>query len=482
MPMPVALLILGAWTALRLIVAALTPLAPDEAYYWVWSRALAAGYLDHPPMVALWIRAGTWIAGDTGLGVRLFSPLAAAVGSLLLARDAEDLLPGRRAGFTAAALLNATLLLGAGAVIMTPDTPLLLFWTAVLTCLGRLHATGRGVWWLAAGVAAGLALDSKYTAVLLLPALLLWLLAVPGLRHWLRNPYPWLGGVLAAAVFAPVVWWNAQHGWASFAKQGARTGDWDPARALQFLGELFGGQFLLATPLLALLFGAGIVLAARRGWRRDPAWTLLALLTLLPAVVFVQHAVGDRVQANWPAVLYPAAAIAAAGLAPGWQRLRGPAMALGFAVTAVAYAQATLRPFPVPPQLDPTTRLTGWPDLAAEVAVVAWETKARFVAVEPYGAASELALLLPPDLPVLGLDARWRQFNLQDAGPLVEGKAGLKLHQIHPGDPEPGVWQQMQPLRDNPPGQGGMAGDPYRLYRVSGWTGHAAMVALPRPE
>ena len=48
------------------------PLAsPDEAYYWVWSRALAAGYLDHPPMVALWIRAGTWIAGDTALGIRL---------------------------------------------------------------------------------------------------------------------------------------------------------------------------------------------------------------------------------------------------------------------------------------------------------------------------------------------------------------------------------------------------------------------------
>ena len=48
---------LAALTALRLIVAAATPLAPDEAYYWVWSRALAPGFLDHPPMVALWIRA-----------------------------------------------------------------------------------------------------------------------------------------------------------------------------------------------------------------------------------------------------------------------------------------------------------------------------------------------------------------------------------------------------------------------------------------
>ena len=56
---------LAALTLFRLVVAAALPLSPDEAYYWVWSRALAPGYLDHPPMVALWIRAGTWLAGDS---------------------------------------------------------------------------------------------------------------------------------------------------------------------------------------------------------------------------------------------------------------------------------------------------------------------------------------------------------------------------------------------------------------------------------
>ncbi len=147
---------MAAWllplTLLRLLVAAATPLAPDEAYYWVWSRALAPGYLDHPPMVALWIRAGTSVGGDGAFGVRLLSPLAAALGSFLLFWAAEDLLPGRRAGAWAAALLNATLLLGVGAVTMTPDTPLLLFWTAALWALCRFHATGNGAWWLVAGV------------------------------------------------------------------------------------------------------------------------------------------------------------------------------------------------------------------------------------------------------------------------------------------------------------------------------------------
>ena len=172
-------------------------MAPDEAYYWVWSHALAPGYLDHPPMVALWIRAGTLLAGEGNFGVRLLGPFAAALGTVLLVRAGDDLLPGRGAGLRAAVLMNATLLFAVGATTMTPDTPLLLFWTMTLWALARLHATGRGHWWLVAGVAAGLALDSKYTAALLAPAILLWLAAVPAMWVWLRRWQPYAAGLLA---------------------------------------------------------------------------------------------------------------------------------------------------------------------------------------------------------------------------------------------------------------------------------------------
>src|ERR1700722_4668579 len=94
---------LAVLTLIRLLVASVTPLAPDEAYYWVWSRALAPGYLDHPPMVALWISAGTSLAGTGALGIRLLGPISGALGSVLLFDTAERLFPGRRAGVTAAA-------------------------------------------------------------------------------------------------------------------------------------------------------------------------------------------------------------------------------------------------------------------------------------------------------------------------------------------------------------------------------------------
>jgi 4-amino-4-deoxy-L-arabinose transferase-like glycosyltransferase len=455
-----ALLLLAALTVTRLVVAALLPLSADEAYYWVWSRALAPGYPDHPPMVAVWIFAGTALLGDTALGVRLLAPLAAAAGSILLADAAEKLLPGRRAGIAAAAMLNATLLFGVGSVTMTPDTPLLLFWTATLWALARLHASRNGRWWLAAGVAAGLGLDSKYTAVLLAPAILLWLLAVPAMRRWFWRWQLWAAAALAALLFALVVAWNAGHGWVSFARQGGRAGDWRPARAAQFLAELVGGQAGLATPLLAVLLAAGTVWALRRAWRGDPAATLLAALSLLPAAVFVQHAFGDRVQANWPCVCYPAAAIAAAGLG-------GPAIGLGAALTLLAWMQAVADPVALPRRLDPALiRLGGWPGLGGQVQLAARREAAAYVATDNYGLAAMLAWLLPRDLPVAGTDPRWALFNLPQIAPIHAGP-GLVVRSLRNGGPlDPQDWVAARLAARAIRERRGILAETYDLYRV----------------
>jgi 4-amino-4-deoxy-L-arabinose transferase-like glycosyltransferase len=525
---------LAAITLVRLAVANAVPLAPDEAYYWIWSRALAPGYLDHPPMIALWIRAGTTLAGETPLGVRLLGPLSVAVGSCLLADAAERLLPGRHAGLVAAALFNATLLAGVGSVIMTPDTPLLFFWTATMWALARFatvssptaaaraesasplaeprpalpftsthviagprvqslprvpdrSGSGSGApslrtsppmagrWLLAAGVFAGLGLASKYTATLLWPGIALWLLWVPTLRPLLRRPLPWVAAILGLLLFLPVMVWNGDHDWAGLLRQGGRVTDWHAARAAQFLGELVGGQIGLATPLVFLLCAAGLASAVRLTWRhRDPGFSLLTALSLPPVLVFVQHAFGDRVQGNWPAIIYPAAVIAAAALAtPRWVRLRGPSLGLGFAITGLVYLQAATGVLPIPPAVDPIARqLSGWNGLAEQIEAVRRQAGAGYVVADQYALASELAWTLPAGTRIVGFDPRWALTTLGPAR--LEGQIGLLV--VPARSEVPPQWRDPESLETISRGV-----DHYALFRVKAGPAQASMVDLPRP-
>ncbi|EHH68621.1 glycosyltransferase family 39 protein [Gluconobacter morbifer] len=391
---------------LRLFMAAFLPLMPDEAYYWVWSRHLQGGYLDHPFMVALWIRIGTWFCGDTPLGVRFLGPLSVLPGSWALYHAARRLLPSivwPLSGWRAALLLNSTLMLGLGAATMTPDTPLVFFVACALYTLSRavepaISPLRALPWWLLTGVLLGLGFDSKYTAVLLVAALGGAVLTTARFR---RQPGPWLAIPVFLAATTPVLVWNAGHHWASFMRQGGRAGDWHPARAFQFLGELIGGQIGLATPLIFVLFGLGIMVSVRRN-------RLLAWLALLPLAVFVFHAFGDRVQANWPAVLYPVLALAAVqtGRRVKW------AAASGLFLTGLVCLQALCSLLPLSPHRDPVLRQTGgWNDFARQIALKARQEGATALVVEDYGLASELALNQTL-LPVLGTDPRWALFHL----------------------------------------------------------------------
>ncbi len=412
------LALLAALAVLRLVAAGVIPLTEDEAYYRLWAQSPRLGYYDHPPMIAWWIWAGVRLAGDTALGVRLL-PVAASLVSTLLVFDLGQRLPGRRAGLTAALLYNATITVGAGALLAVPDVPASLFWVLALWAMAR--ADVRPAFWLCAGASAGLACLSKYSALFLAPGAVLWLALTQEGRRTLRTPWPWLAAGIAAGIFLLNVAWNAQHHWLTFAKQFGRVGA--SRFAPRYLAELLAAQFLLLNPLVAVLAGSGAALA----WRTKDRIGLMALLTGLPfAAYLLVHSLHDRVQAHWPVPLYAGAALLAALAADGatgWRRRLARAAPLGLALSALGLGYMSL-PNSLLPKGDPADVLRGWPMLAEQVEGVAEAHGAAWIGTMSYGVDGLLQAQPGLRLPAVQLNERDRWTDLPTS-PADLSKPGL---------------------------------------------------------
>ncbi|HEY3149603.1 MAG TPA: glycosyltransferase family 39 protein, partial [Dongiaceae bacterium] len=425
--------------ALRLIAAAFTPITFDEAYYWMWSKHLAGGYYDHPPMVAVVIRLGTLIAGDTEFGVRLVSILLALPMSWAIYQAGAILFGSRRVAASSAILLNITLMAAVGTMIVTPDASLLVASSLLLFALAKVLHTGQGVWWLAVGAAAGCALLSKYTALFFGPAILIWLLAVPKLRHWLISPWLYLGGLVALVLFAPVILWNADHGWVSFIKQmgRARIEDFHPV----FIAELIPTQIAFATPLVWMLGAMGLYALFRRRAGALPARVLVNAMFWVIVAYFVWHSLHARVEANWFAPVYPAFVIAAAVAAhlvewePRRQRLvdfcrrwAAPGGVLMFVLLIVQADTGVLSGY----RRDATVRSVGigWRETADEIEAVRVRVGATCVLAADYGTTAWLAFYLPKGTCVAQHSQRIRWVNMPE--PDAEQLAGKLLYVYEP--------------------------------------------------
>jgi 4-amino-4-deoxy-L-arabinose transferase-like glycosyltransferase len=425
-------LTISALVALRLLAAAWTPLTFDEAYYWMWSKHLAGGYYDHPPAVALVIRLGTMIAGDTEFGVRLVSVLLALPMSWAVFRATSILFGGVRVAATATIFLNVTLMAAVGTLIVTPDAPLLVASSFVLFYLAKVLETGRGVWWLAVGAAIGAALLSKYSALFFGPAILIWLVSVPKLRHWLVAPWPYLGGLVALALFSPVILWNADHHWVSFSKQigRARIEDLRPF----FIAELIPTQIAFATPLVWILGAMGLYALLARRPGLVAGRTLINATFWTIALYFIWHSLHARVEANWFAPVYPAFAIAAAVAAhlTHWevrpQRIvdfcLGWALPTGVLIFALLILQANTGVL-TGYRRDATVRSVGvgWRELAAGIEAVRIRVGATCVLAPDYGTTGWLTFYLPKGSCVVQPTQRIRWVNMPEPDPsLLAGK------------------------------------------------------------
>jgi 4-amino-4-deoxy-L-arabinose transferase-like glycosyltransferase len=410
----IAILIL---VGVRLVCAALVPLSFDESDYWIWSKHIAGGYLDHPPVNPILIRIGTALFGDTEFGVRVIGVLLALPASWAVWRSAEILFDDEKIGATAALYFNLTLAMAAGSVIATPDNPLVIATTFLLLTLCKLWQSGRGVWWLAIGFAFGIGMLSKYTTIFFAASILFWLLIVPDLRRWLLTPWPWVAAALALAVFSPTLIWNAEHGWASVHYQSRRliSDEW----SLRYLGELIATQIGMATPPIFLLGCMGLIGSLRGYGGPLAARTLINVMVWPIAIYFVWHSLHGRVEGNWPEPLFVPFVIAAAVAVEGirWKGAwavvelwaRRLAVPVGICIAAGLYAQAVFAVVPLG-GADPTAENlgAGWKDLANRLDRLRADLGAPVVVTMNQRLTGWLTFYLPSHPPVVQLNNRIR--------------------------------------------------------------------------
>ncbi len=421
-----------ALVAVRLVVAALTPLSFDEALYWLWSQHIAGGYYDHPPVNPILIRLGTEIFGNTEFGVRVFNVLLALPATWAIWRSGAILFNDDRVGATAALYFNMTLVMAAGSLLSTPDNAVVTTTALLLLALAKLYETGRGKWWLAIGVAFGVGMLSKYTTIFFAVSILAWLLLVREQRKWLFTPWPWVAGVIALIVFSPTLIWNAEHHWASVLYQYNRlvVHEW----SLRYFGEFFVTQAGLVTPPVFILGCMGLA-ALLRGEGGSYAARVLINAMIWPIVVyFAWHTFHGRVEGNWPEPVHVAFVIAAAvavekikwagvwaGVERWSQRLAVP---LGLIIAAGLYVQAAFGVLPLGPA-DSTARAlgAGWRDLAPKMDAVRMQLGAPMVLTMNYGLTGWLAFYLPSHPPVEQINLRMRYVNAPEPDRALFGGA-----------------------------------------------------------
>lgn len=242
-------------TLVRSGLAAVTPPLPEESYHWDFAAHLDWSYFDHPGMIAWSIALGRAIFGDVPIAIR-FVPLLFSAGTAAVLAGLARRLYGEFASIWTIFFHLVQPVTYFTSASGFPDSPMLFFWASTVSLLWKALESGRGEWWLAAGVALGLGMNSKYTIVFLGLSVLLYMLTSARDRRWLATPWPYLAALLALVVFFPVVWWNAHHDWASIRFQGkdrfASANEFHPKGFLKYVGLQWAAVVPLTLPLAAV--------------------------------------------------------------------------------------------------------------------------------------------------------------------------------------------------------------------------------------
>ncbi|MDR1663105.1 MAG: glycosyltransferase family 39 protein [Endomicrobium sp.] len=283
----------------KIFLSASIELHPDEAYYWLWSQRLALGYFDHSPMVAWFIKATT-LFFNSEFAVRFSSIIVTIMLSFLIWNLAKKLFNEVIAA-ASVIVLNTFPEMMTASIIITPDIPVFLFFSLSVYYLWCLIESNQVKYWYITGLFFGLALLSKYTAILFGLSLFVYIIA-DRKWHWFKNKHLYFMFIISFIVFLPVIIWNLQHEWASFTFQ-LYHGLVSINNKIHFnyIFDYFGSQCLAVGPVI---FISGIVAAISYFYSKSSKKNFIVSFSVPIIMFFLFTAFKKNPEANWPAFAY----------------------------------------------------------------------------------------------------------------------------------------------------------------------------------
>jgi hypothetical protein len=295
-----------------------------------------------------------------------------------------------------------------------------------------------------------------------------------------------LAVVMAAALFSPVLIWNAGHDWASFRFQLVRataTHQWSFRTVADFIGLQFG----LVGPILLPVVLTAAVLTAWRAYRRlDAVAILLSTAVLVPFCYFFWKSLSLRVGDTWPMFIWPigfaAAAINVAMLPQeGWSAWvikstmswAKAAIASGIVLVALVFFYYVVSPWNFAGKADPIGKEAGYAQVAEQARLQLQSIGATWIATTDYRTFAMLRWYFKGRVPVVQINERGRFMGFRDPDlSLIRGRVGLYVAR-EPDNASP-IWASTtavrEPLQRVERSWRGVVMDTYALEKLTNWT------------
>ncbi len=341
----------------------------DEAQYWTWSKDIEMGYFSKPPAIAWLISITTGFCGDSGFCIRSGATILHFLTGFIIYLTANKLFNDSRTAFWSAIIYISLPGITAASIFISADTPLLFFWAlsmyALVSALDYENESKMSCdkWWLFLGIFCGFGLLSKYTMLIFIPSVALYIWYTRYCRQYLFSINFIIFIVIAFLVFSPNLLWNYSNDFISFRHTNenvlSASSYFQPMKALEFIAA----QIFIFSPILIVIL-LMCLLNIKELFKEDKTRLLICLTFPLLAVAIIISLLSGA-QGHWAAPAYIPASILVSHLLLQNNKvfILKIALIIHLLIASIIYAHQAIIPT-LNLDKNPLARLNMWNELA----------------------------------------------------------------------------------------------------------------------